>query len=318
MGGENSIYRFSIDEEHNVRVAENLYVSKDYAREIFDIIKEAPMKEKKYEYSDIGFYYIPMIVEMLTNQSFEDYLEENFYKPLCLKNTFFKPLKHTEKDNIVPTEDDKTFRKQLSKVDQAFRKHAESTLLNEPCVEVVDLPDIKTIDGDFLKHQIEHAFRLRREIKQVRSLSKNDFFRYILPYRAMADYPIVETNDTYAPYYRKYLRVESGDSLSTIIRRYNLTTRRRRYFGGRYPFETLTGFPELFYLGMTDCTPLSNYGALALRACGVPAITEFNIAYKLWNGAHQHTAVMDANGFGTHSVLNPDFPNGEIPASGRH
>lgn len=68
-----------------------------------------------------------------------------------------------------------TFRKQLSKVDQAFRKHAESTLLNEPCVEVVDLPDIKTIDGDFLKHQIEHAFRLRREIKQVRSLSKNDF-----------------------------------------------------------------------------------------------------------------------------------------------
>lgn len=113
MGGENSIYRFSIDEEHNVRVAENLYVSKDYAREIFDIIKEAPMKEKKYEYSDIGFYYIPMIVEMLTNQSFEDYLEENFYKPLCLKNTFFKPLKHTEKDNIVPTEDDKTFRKQL-------------------------------------------------------------------------------------------------------------------------------------------------------------------------------------------------------------
>lgn len=189
-----------------------------------------------------------------------------------------------------------TFRKQLSKVDQAFRKHAESTLLNEPCVEVVDLPDIKTIDGDFLKRQIEHAFRLRHEIKQVRSLSKNDFFRYILPYRAMADYPIVETNDTYAPYYRKYLRVESGDSLSTIIRRYNLTTRRRRYFGGRYPFETLTGFPELFYLGMTDCTPLSNYGALALRACGVPAITEFNIAYKLWNGAHQHTAVMDANG----------------------
>lgn len=112
MGGEKSIYRFSIDEEHCVRVAENLYVSNDYVHEIFDIVKTAPMNEKKYVYSDLGFYFIPKIVEMLTNQSFEDYLEENFYKPLCLKNTFFKPLKHTERDNIVPTEYDETFRKQ--------------------------------------------------------------------------------------------------------------------------------------------------------------------------------------------------------------
>lgn len=188
------------------------------------------------------------------------------------------------------------FNKKLSAVDRPFRKRSEALHLAEPEVEVGERTDIEVVDGTFLRRQIEHAFRLRREVPRVKALSREDFFRFILPYRSVTDYPLVEPSDTYYPYYAKYLRVADGDSLATIGRRYNLTTRRKRFFGGNYPLTSLTGFPELFYLGMSDCVPLANYCALALRACGVPTTTEFAIGYKVLNGFHMHVAMKDTDG----------------------
>lgn len=188
------------------------------------------------------------------------------------------------------------FNKKLSAVDRPFRKRSETLHLAEPEVEVGERTDIEVVDGTFLRRQIEHAFRLLHEVPRVKALSREDFFRFILPYRSVTDYPLVEPSDTYYPYYAKYLHVADGDSLATIGRRYNLTTRRKRFFGGNYPLTSLTGFPELFYLGMSDCVPLANYCALALRACGVPATTEFAIGYKVLNGFHMHVAVKDTDG----------------------
>lgn len=188
------------------------------------------------------------------------------------------------------------FNKALSAIDRPFRRRSEALHLMEPEVEVGDWADIEVVDGAFLRRQIEHAFRLRREVPRVKALSREDFFRFILPYRSVTDYPLVEPADTYYPYYAKYLRVADGDDLATIGRRYNLTTRRKRFFGGNYPLASLTGLPELFYLGMSDCVPLANYCALALRSCGVPAATEFAIGYKVLGGFHQHVAVRDTDG----------------------
>lgn len=102
-----------IDEEHTVRVAKNLYISEDFKYQIYDTIMKSELKEKKYKYSDLGFYFVPAIVESITNQSFESYLNENFFEPLNLNHICFKPLNKHDIKNIVPTEDDKYFRKQL-------------------------------------------------------------------------------------------------------------------------------------------------------------------------------------------------------------
>lgn len=110
-GGE--YLRTSIDEEHTLRVAQNLYISEDFKYQIYDTIMKSELKEKKYKYSDLGFYFIPEIVEAVTNQSFESYLQENFYEPLNLNHICFKPLHKHDISNIVPTEDDKYFRNQL-------------------------------------------------------------------------------------------------------------------------------------------------------------------------------------------------------------
>ena len=106
-------FREYIDENHTVRVAKNLYISDDFRYEIYDTIMKSELKEKKYKYSDLGFYFVPEIVEAITNQSFDSYLEEIFFKPLNLNHICFKPLNKHDINNIVPTENDKYFRNQL-------------------------------------------------------------------------------------------------------------------------------------------------------------------------------------------------------------
>jgi len=112
-----NFYRQHIDEDHTVRVANGMYISEEFRYELFDVVKESPTTEKKYKYSDLGFYYLPQIVELVTNQPFEKYLEESFYKPLNLNHIFFRPLKHISAEKIAPTENDTVFRMQLLRGD---------------------------------------------------------------------------------------------------------------------------------------------------------------------------------------------------------
>ncbi len=107
------VFRKNIDEEHTVRVAEGMYISKDFRFEIYETVKASDTIAKKYKYSDMGFYYLPKIVEMVADMPFEKYLDENFYKPLNLNHIYYKPLKHIEIDKIAPTENDTYFRMQL-------------------------------------------------------------------------------------------------------------------------------------------------------------------------------------------------------------
>lgn len=106
------IYDNACNEEHPYRVAENLYISNTYYLKIFDAIATSKLKSKEYRYSDLGYYFIPKLVETTTNQHFEDYLNENFYKPLGLNRTFFRPLSKLPKEEITPTEFDQVFRMQ--------------------------------------------------------------------------------------------------------------------------------------------------------------------------------------------------------------
>ena len=102
-----------IDEAHTVRVAENLYVVNDYKERIIDSIMKSPMKEKKYVYCDMGFFFVPELVKQLTNKTLEEYLHEYFYDPMHLTSIGYCPLHWRTRETIIPTENDTVFRKQL-------------------------------------------------------------------------------------------------------------------------------------------------------------------------------------------------------------
>lgn len=188
----------------------------------------------------------------------------------------------------------------LAKKDQAFRKEIESIIFEQPNIDRTELLDIEFIDKEFLKRQIEHSFNLRRELKNIQKLKDEEFYEYILSYRALNSTPAISAN-VYNKRYAKYLHNDTCSNVENLVRRYNITLRRLRNWGGIYPFRIPIGEYELFFNGFHDCVLIADYGALILRACGQPAAVEYNIAYKFWNGNHYHVSIPTKRGWETFS-----------------
>ncbi|MFZ4740336.1 MAG: glycoside hydrolase family 3 N-terminal domain-containing protein [Bacteroidales bacterium] len=111
---DSTIYSKILDIKHTIKVADSLYITKNYKEKIIQSIINSDLNEKEeYEYSDLGFYLLKELVEKITEKSFEQYLNEQFYIPLGLRYTCFNPLNSTKLENIIPTENDTIFRKQL-------------------------------------------------------------------------------------------------------------------------------------------------------------------------------------------------------------
>ncbi len=100
---------------YSTRVTANLYIKSSYRDTIFSrILNRAEVSSKKeYKYSDVGYYFIKEIVEKLTKEPIEQYNLENFYSPLGMSRTGFKPTQTYPLAEIVPTERDKYFRQEL-------------------------------------------------------------------------------------------------------------------------------------------------------------------------------------------------------------
>lgn len=98
----------------SIQVAKDLYINKFWRDTIFQKIRESDLEVKKeYKYSDLGFYYFRLVIERLSGLAFEDYTHSAIYAPLGAKTMGFLPLQRFDTMTIVPTEDDRIFRKQL-------------------------------------------------------------------------------------------------------------------------------------------------------------------------------------------------------------
>jgi len=101
------------DDEHKIRVAENLYLRNDYEDTIYKKILDSKLGEPdKYIYSDNDFIFLGKVVEAVSGKKLEDYARETFYDPLHMTTTKFKPREHFPLDEIAPTELEKEFRLQ--------------------------------------------------------------------------------------------------------------------------------------------------------------------------------------------------------------
>ena len=110
------IYSDTFSEDFSIKVAKNIFINKNYEKIIWSTIAESELKkEGEYVYSDLGFMMLRKMVETITNQDFETYLQNSFYKPLNLSSMFYNPLKNINAEWIIPTEIDSFFRKQLIK-----------------------------------------------------------------------------------------------------------------------------------------------------------------------------------------------------------
>lgn len=109
-----NIYSSKRTKEYNLQVADNLYIKETYTDTIYKQILDSKLRRRSgYRYSDLGFYLFYKMIKKKTKTDFPTFVTENFYKPLGMTETGYNPLKRFPKEMIAPTEQDKTYRKQL-------------------------------------------------------------------------------------------------------------------------------------------------------------------------------------------------------------
>lgn len=97
------------------KVADNYYIKKGFFSDfMWPKMLNSPIKTRgSYVYSDISMYVMQDIVEQITETPIEKYVVDNFYTPLGMHTAGYLPRNRFTKEQIIPTEDDKVFRKTL-------------------------------------------------------------------------------------------------------------------------------------------------------------------------------------------------------------
>ncbi len=104
-------YKTKQDELYSIPIDGSNFLRNDYVDSIFNQVLESELfEEKKYRYSDLGFYLLYKLVEEVSDKSFEEYLDEEFYEPMNLSTIEFNPHYHSDISQIPPSEYDHYFR----------------------------------------------------------------------------------------------------------------------------------------------------------------------------------------------------------------
>ena len=114
-GWDTTVLHTVQSDDFSVNVADSVYLRNDYPDLIRHKIAIYHLGQKKYVYSDLGFFLLKEVVESITECPMEDFLANQFYLPMGLSRTGFHPLDFIHDGNIAPTENDRYFRHQVLK-----------------------------------------------------------------------------------------------------------------------------------------------------------------------------------------------------------
>ena len=107
------IYARSESSRFPYKVASNLYMRSDWIDTMWKRILYSPLENRgKYVYSDLDFIFLQKVVESISKKSLDEYLYEEFYRPLGLSSTAFNPRKKLAGKEVAPSEYDNYFRYQ--------------------------------------------------------------------------------------------------------------------------------------------------------------------------------------------------------------
>jgi len=99
---------------YSIKISDQLYLHKKYKKKMIDQIKDSPLLDvEKYTYSGLMFLLMPDIISGIIKTDFEPQLKVNFFERLGADRICYNPLESFPLEEIVPTEIDTIFRKQL-------------------------------------------------------------------------------------------------------------------------------------------------------------------------------------------------------------
>ncbi|MEM9885038.1 MAG: serine hydrolase [Bacteroidota bacterium] len=99
---------------YTVKVADGLYFNERERDRIWEnCFKVRPYRRKRYRYSDLNFVLLQKVIETISEQDLESFVNEQFYEPLGLRRLLFNPLSDYDMKEIVPTVVDTAWRHQV-------------------------------------------------------------------------------------------------------------------------------------------------------------------------------------------------------------
>jgi serine-type D-Ala-D-Ala carboxypeptidase len=98
-----------------IKVNDRYYLRKNYFNDVmWPAMLSSPVRTRgQYVYSDVGMCFMQQIAETLTSMPLDKYVQQQFYEPLGMQTSGFLPLQRFNPNQIVPTENDRVYRKVL-------------------------------------------------------------------------------------------------------------------------------------------------------------------------------------------------------------
>lgn len=113
VNGCNNYFCKTQQGDYNVRIADSLYFNQNYTDSLWnDIYQVKPRRRKRYLYSDLNFILLQNVIEKLSGNPLDVYVDRNFYRPLNMTRTGYKPTKRFSLSQIIPTALDSKWRKE--------------------------------------------------------------------------------------------------------------------------------------------------------------------------------------------------------------
>jgi beta-glucosidase-like glycosyl hydrolase/CubicO group peptidase (beta-lactamase class C family) len=109
-----ALYSDKRDSLFTIPVALNVWLRRDWNDSMLQRIVQSKLgPAPKYVYSDNDFILLGKVVEAISGMPLDQYVQKTFYAPLGMTTTSFKPWQRFGIERVVPTEEEKYFRRQL-------------------------------------------------------------------------------------------------------------------------------------------------------------------------------------------------------------
>ena len=125
---KSNILKIGFPQDIQLKLLIVFFLHHKYKKRINKYIKKSPLnKTEGYKYSGLFFLLLPDIIAHITGQNFETYLYNKIYKPANINRLRYNPLAYFPREQIVPSEYDSLFRRQLvhGNVHDGSSRHVE-------------------------------------------------------------------------------------------------------------------------------------------------------------------------------------------------
>lgn len=193
----------------------------------------------------------------------------------------------------------------IQDIQNNWKKKYDRSSIREHEIEEYINYDYNILTPDFLIEHIDNAFTVWHTTDASKNLSFENFKEYILPYRAVNSVGYSETGKHLKAMFNKYIWNKNVVNAKHAIDNYNKAIYALRDMNGKMNFKHHNGIADIFSRDYCDCIDMANWGALTLRACGIPTVVEYNICYRSLPGRHYFCSIYNTSD-GTWSSFNPE------------